>query len=192
MKYFLDKTGREGLSMRDLSTGSNSSFRLYCDSKITGNGTNKTRSRLVVFAEKFINDSHFICNWVEYNYNVARPESHESFRELLLSNDFKELFLEAYTQQRCHESETKGELITCMTKEEAELFIKYMDVVAGDERTPLKRRYFRPDSRFIAEAKWATATAAEEGKTAILVMPEAEAVEIERRRGENMGTVKGG
>lgn len=78
-----------------------------------------------------------------------------------------------------------------MTKEEAELFIKHMDVVTGDERTLLKRRYFRSDDTFIAEAKWATATVAEEGKTAILVMPEAEAVKIERRRRENIGTAKG-
>jgi len=113
---------------------------------------------------------------------VARPEPHESFRELLLSDDFKRLFLKAYTTQCCSESETKGEPITCMTKEEAELFIKYMDMVTGDEGTLLKRRYFRPDSSFIVEAKWATATAAEEGKTAILVMPEAEAVEIEQEK----------
>lgn len=59
----------------------------------------------------------------------------------------------------------KEEPITRMTKKEAKLFIKYMDVVTGDEGVPLKRRYFRPDSSFIAEARWATVSAAEEGKT---------------------------
>ena len=106
---------------------------------------------------------------------MARPEPHESFRELLLSDDLKRLFMKAYTTWCCSESEMKGEPISRMTKEEAELFIKHMDVVTGDEGTLLKRRYYRPYSSFIAEARWVTATVA-------MVMPDAEAVEIEQEK----------
>ncbi|KAI9772790.1 MAG: hypothetical protein M1839_002291 [Geoglossum umbratile] len=69
-----------------------------------------------------------------------------------------------------------------MTIEEAELFIKGMDVARAAKGIPSRRRYFRSDSSIIAEAKWATVSEVEEAKSPILAMAEEEMVKIEQEK----------
>ena len=69
-----------------------------------------------------------------------------------------------------------------MSHEEAELFIKGMELVRDVEGIPSIRRYFRSNNSIIAEGKWATTSEVKEAKSPVLVMAEQEAIMLEQRR----------